>query len=1002
MYMKRKLSYPFSVGSGLVKTSASVAVLCAMGAVAPAVAQTDNDADDQLAVIEEIHIRGQRASLETARDIKRDADGIVDSIVADDIGKLPDRSIAEALQRVSGVSVSRFDSPGDPEHFAGEGAGVAIRGLPQVRGELNGRDIFSASGGRGLSWQDVPAELMAGVDVHKTPTADMIEGGLGGIVNLRTRKPFDSDGQLVSFTARGNYGDIVREFNAEGSGLYSNVWDTELGRLGFLVNLSYSNTKSQADNVYNRAFFPRSAEYNNEIEPGQTVWSPNAADWRRNGFQSERNGQYLALQWAAPNDDIEVFFTAFRSEADRDWNEQAFFIDGGAGGPGEFLITKGADDWVYDDNNALISGTITTAQGNGFGFGTSTRAAFNNAVTIDYSAGFRWDVTDQLTITGDLQHVDSTSKGENYTIGLVTYPQTVVVGNLDGTPSISVPGDHLTDPANFSHGQQMVNLTDNAAEATAARLDVRYDFEDSVVRSVRAGARYAEKSARNRDTGYVWVARYQPWLLPWAYPTTDDLPKITEHEDLPYSDYVEEFSFDRFQRGNAQVPTSGIMYRMSILDDFEATTTAITAGTPGTTASALNWDEGGPLDLNNPDNVNTQDETTIAVYARMDFSFADMGVPVSGNIGVRYADTENTATGRLRFPTFSLTRPAEDPDSEEEVTIQPFYQDDIRLTARNSYSNFMPSLNLRWDPTQQLVFRVSASRGIWRPEFSNLSANLNLSADFPDDVSPPDTIAEFDPSVMQISQTTDFNPYLKPMEADQFDLTTEWYYDQSGSFAYLGLFKKNVRDFFRIQTTKIELGGFDDVTSIQRVNTGKADVRGFELGTTWFFDFDGLPPALEGFGVHANYTYIDTSTNVDDDASVSPIDTNGSTAFGAMPLEGLAEHTVNLALLYENHGFWGRLAYFWVDEHLLSIGPNGWQGSFQGNDWRLPIYQDAYGQLDLTFGYNFTDNVSVGFEIYNLTQEDLRGSFEQTTVGRRTAFVYSQDRRYGASLRVTF
>lgn len=228
--------------------STSVFLLSTLGLIGPAAAQGEQD-------IEEVIVRGLRSSLESAQNLKREANSVVDSIVADDIGKLPDRSIAEAIQRIPGVAVSRFDQPADPEHFAGEGAGVSIRGLPQVRAELNGRDIFSASDGRSLSFDDVPAELMSAVDVHKTPTADMIEGGLGGIVNLRTRMPFDSEDMLLSGTVKANYADNIDEWNPEASVLYSNTWTNSAGKFGVLIDLSTSEISSRADNLYNRAFF---------------------------------------------------------------------------------------------------------------------------------------------------------------------------------------------------------------------------------------------------------------------------------------------------------------------------------------------------------------------------------------------------------------------------------------------------------------------------------------------------------------------------------------------------------------------------------------------------------------------------------------------------------------------------------------------------------------------------------------------------------------------------
>jgi len=163
-----------------------VAQLCWMSAVfAQDTAPAAPAANSQV-----VTITGQRAALNSAQNIKRNSDEVVDSIVAEDIGKLPDKSITEVLQRVPGVTIDRTMSRSDPEHFSVEGSGVSIRGLTWVRSELNGRDSFSSTGGRALNFEDVPPELMAGVDVYKNPSAEQIEGGISGLVNLRTALPF--------------------------------------------------------------------------------------------------------------------------------------------------------------------------------------------------------------------------------------------------------------------------------------------------------------------------------------------------------------------------------------------------------------------------------------------------------------------------------------------------------------------------------------------------------------------------------------------------------------------------------------------------------------------------------------------------------------------------------------------------------------------------------------------------------------------------------------------
>src|SRR5690606_17920383 len=212
-------------------------------------------AGEEAVELDAVRVTGIRGSVYRAQDIKRDADTFVDSVTALDIGALPDRSVTETLSRIPGVTIDHFLSVGDPEHFSAEGGGVAVRGLTQVRSELNGRDSFSASGGRNRSFQDVPSERRGGVDVYKNQTAAMIEGGLGGTVDLRTRLPFDQDGRKVSASLSVNYGDFVEEYKPSGSLLYSNRWQTSAGEFGLLVDVARSELATRTDGLFVRPFF---------------------------------------------------------------------------------------------------------------------------------------------------------------------------------------------------------------------------------------------------------------------------------------------------------------------------------------------------------------------------------------------------------------------------------------------------------------------------------------------------------------------------------------------------------------------------------------------------------------------------------------------------------------------------------------------------------------------------------------------------------------------------
>ena len=231
-----------------------------IGFIPAAQAQTSAPAQDEVA---DIVVTGIRASLQSAQNIKRNSDKIVDSIVAEDIGKLPDINVAEALQRVSGIQVSRD---------RGEGGGVAIRGLSQVLTTMNGREVFTAGGGRSFNLQDVPSELLSGIDVYKTPSADLIEGGIGGVIDLRTRKPLDKKGFTFSASARGRYSDLADDVKPMASVLVSNSWDTDAGEFGILVSAAYQERAFATDIINVGAPNGRS-----DIIAGQTVNTPNGS-----------------------------------------------------------------------------------------------------------------------------------------------------------------------------------------------------------------------------------------------------------------------------------------------------------------------------------------------------------------------------------------------------------------------------------------------------------------------------------------------------------------------------------------------------------------------------------------------------------------------------------------------------------------------------------------------------------------------------------------------------
>lgn len=295
----------------------SIGVLLA----APAYAQQAplTNAGGSAVDLDTVEVRGVRASLIKSQVIKRDASQIVDSVSAEDIGALPDRSVTETLQRVSGVTIDRFMARSDPDHFSAEGSGVMIRGLTQVRGELNGRDVFSAASGRGLSFEDVPAELMAGVDVYKNPSAEIIEGGLGGTVNLRTRMPFDNPGRIVGGNVDYNYGDMSKKYKPSASFLFSDRWNTGIGEMGFMIDIAHSELATRSDGIQVEPYVRRTDDAVLAGSGRSEVYVPGGVNWRQLDFERTRDGIAAAFQWK-PSDATEIYAQFLRSRYEMNWS----------------------------------------------------------------------------------------------------------------------------------------------------------------------------------------------------------------------------------------------------------------------------------------------------------------------------------------------------------------------------------------------------------------------------------------------------------------------------------------------------------------------------------------------------------------------------------------------------------------------------------------------------------------------------------------------------------
>ena len=1015
------------------KTTLSIATAQAMALLsAGALAQTQAPAAPQAAAsspaakeesgdrkTETIVISGQRRALESAQKIKQESDEIVDSIVAEDIGKLPDRSVTEVLQRIVGVTIDRTLAKNDPEHHSVEGSGVNIRGLTWVRSELNGRDSFSANGGRALSFEDVPPELMAAVDVYKNPSAEQIEGAIGGLVNLRTAMPFDSPGFKGSISAQSTYSPLRDTYSPSGSVMLSNRWDSEFGQFGALIDLAYSESATRDDAFQVEPYYPR-----DNIVDGQTVWLPKGSQWRSLMFDRTRQGAYGALQWK--KGDFESSLSLFRSEYKMGWDENALFA---GTNPYNITVDPGA---TYGKNGNFLKGTIRDATDGGINFNNDTRSSSAKSVTQDLGWNLKWKASDQWSFSTDVQYIRATTASFDSTVatGLTMPKETIdLTGGVPRLTFDDADRARLTDPANYYWAFTMEHFDRSKADEKAWRTDAKYKFDDPVLQDLRFGVRLTEREAKSFNTGYNWAAVTQPWMQYW-YLAPGGLAWLN---DPRFSGNAHLHTFDRFFNGNASVPAlifpdaamaHGYPDSYALLHTYEKT--LCTEAHNGDSSSCFNW--WNPPNMADPKFYNNQSERTQAAYAQLRFAFDELPYPIDGNVGVRVVRTSNKADGYTSF-TPSAPKPPEGGHVVGEFPmIEPFAE---AQSFDNDYVNVLPSLNLRMKVAKDLQFRFGYATGISRPDFTGMQAYTTLSQT-------ADTHTVVDENGVgtvyidrvNYTGTAAGNPMLKPVQSQQVDATAEWYFGRSSSMTFAA-FYKDLKDIIVSQTFVKTLNDTEgkphEFLVTGPINGAKGYAAGFEAAYQQYFDM--LPGWLSGFGLQANYTFVDSkrrlykpvyspycsggNTQANLNLILNGCDTDGRT-FGDLPLENLSRHAFNLALLYDQGPISARLAYSWRSRYLQAVNANGTAGGdgldsnpdspTQGQHnvaWALPTWQEGYGQLDGGIFYKWDDSLQVGLEGTNLTDSIAKQGMQQH-IGNMGRAWFSSGPRYSVTLRYSF
>ncbi len=755
----------------------------ASGTPAPGSTTPNSGTPDANGGDEGIVVTGLRRSLQSAQGLKRNSVQQIDAIVAEDIGKLPDIAVSDTAARIPGVQVDRG---------GGEAGRVLIRGLPDFTTTYNGREIFTAET-RLVALQDFPAANIAALEVYKTTTADLVEAGLAGLVNVRSRRPFDFHGFELAGSAWALYPKQSGKVTPNGNLLISDRWSTGAGEFGALINFSYTELQ-YLDSERSNTDFIADPTIN-----GQHVRLPDIQRIFYGTGDRSRPSVNGALQWR-PHPGLEFYaeglWQGFRNKvADHQisvplWGGQQY-----------------TNIQLRPGTNLVESGTVVNPfRPDGFQGGT-----YNRTDTYQFAIGGSYD-SGGLHVSGDLARTDTTFKGSTESVDYAfANPQTVnffldTAGGNHG-PEFSFQNFDPANPANYIFRGFYEEAQVAHGDDWQARLDLTYEPGWSFLTKIEAGVRYTDRDA-HREFGNHY-GNFESRRIPIS-----QVPLDYElfHSGFRGSD-IQDFRV-------WLAPTyASIRQNRVAMRDF-----IIGLGQPDVPPSFGVFTEGPPA----ADPLQTYDanEKTYAGYGQIRYAFGS-GIRVDGAIGLRAVRTESQIAGT----------------SNVNGVFTP-------VSVKSSYTDWLPNASMRIRFTSDFQLRLSATETRTKPTFAQLNPSATVG-------SPPsncNTGSGSDPFACARTGGGG-NPFLKPLESTNYDASLEYYFSRAG-FASFAVFRRDMKNFIVNRTFRYIDPTLGPLVLTGPVNLATEKIDGAEAQFTTFFDFASLPGWMHGFGVQANATYL--------------------------------------------------------------------------------------------------------------------------------------------------